>query len=76
MIASLTRRIYFSWFSDLIVLGLPWKTSESDLRKYFEVFGEVLMAQVRFQTLKLLNIFWDSVGLRSNMLIQNYSFVD
>jgi len=32
--------------SDLIVLGLPWKTSEQDLRTYFEGFGELLMAQV------------------------------
>jgi len=32
--------------SDLIVLGLPWKTTEQDLRSYFEPFGEVLMAQV------------------------------
>ncbi|XP_065560119.1 TAR DNA-binding protein 43-like [Artemia franciscana] len=33
--------------SDLIVLGLPWKTTEQDLRSYFEPFGEVLMAQVK-----------------------------
>ncbi|XP_034238741.1 serine/arginine-rich splicing factor SC35-like isoform X2 [Thrips palmi] len=33
--------------SDLIVLGLPWKTSEQQLREYFESFGEVLMAQVK-----------------------------
>jgi RNA recognition motif-containing protein len=32
--------------SDLIVLGLPWKTTETELRLYFEQFGEVLMAQV------------------------------
>jgi len=32
--------------SDLIVLGLPWKTTEQQLREYFESFGEVLMAQV------------------------------
>ncbi|XP_042909396.1 TAR DNA-binding protein 43 isoform X1 [Parasteatoda tepidariorum] len=31
--------------SDLIVLGLPWKTTEQELRQYFESFGEVLMAQ-------------------------------
>lgn len=34
--------------SDLIVLGLPWKTTEQELRQYFESFGEVLMAQVNF----------------------------
>lgn len=33
--------------SDLIVLGLPWKTSEQQLREYFETYGEVLMAQVK-----------------------------
>ena len=38
--------------SDLIVLGLPWKTTEPELRKYFEGFGEVLMAQVYIQTVK------------------------
>lgn len=32
--------------SDLIVLGLAWKTTEQELRQYFEEFGEVLMAQV------------------------------
>lgn len=33
--------------SDLIVLGLPWKTTEQELRQYFEPYGEVLMAQVK-----------------------------
>lgn len=33
--------------SDLIVLGLPWKTSEDDVKKYFEEFGEVLMVQLK-----------------------------
>ncbi|CAG9854288.1 unnamed protein product [Phyllotreta striolata] len=33
--------------TDLIVLGLPWKTTEQNLREYFEAFGEVLMAQVK-----------------------------
>uniref|UniRef100_A0A8C9K2N8 TAR DNA-binding protein 43 n=1 Tax=Panthera tigris altaica TaxID=74533 RepID=A0A8C9K2N8_PANTA len=33
--------------SDLIVLGLPWKTTEQDLREYFSTFGEVLMVQVK-----------------------------
>ncbi|XP_032676509.1 TAR DNA-binding protein 43-like isoform X2 [Odontomachus brunneus] len=33
--------------TDLIVLGLPWKTTEQNLREYFEQFGEVLMAQVK-----------------------------
>lgn len=33
--------------TDLIVLGLPWKTTEQNLREYFETFGEVLMTQVK-----------------------------
>uniref|UniRef100_A0A8C0RQ95 RRM domain-containing protein n=1 Tax=Canis lupus familiaris TaxID=9615 RepID=A0A8C0RQ95_CANLF len=37
--------------SDLIVLGLPWKTTERDLKEYFStfgsLFGEVLMVQVK-----------------------------
>jgi len=32
---------------DLIVLGLPWKTTEDDIRDYFEVFGEVMMIQLK-----------------------------
>ena len=32
--------------SDLIVLGLPWKSTEDDLRNYFSQFGELLMVQV------------------------------
>lgn len=33
--------------TDLIVLGLAWKTGEQGLREYFETFGEVLMVQVK-----------------------------
>lgn len=33
--------------TDLIVLGLAWKTTEQVLREYFETFGEVLMVQVK-----------------------------
>jgi len=33
--------------SDLIILGLPWKTSEDDIREYFEPFGAVLMVQLK-----------------------------
>ena len=39
--------------SDLIVLGLPWKTTEQELRQYFEAFGEVLMAQVRCPPMRI-----------------------
>uniref|UniRef100_S4RR53 RRM domain-containing protein n=2 Tax=Petromyzontidae TaxID=7746 RepID=S4RR53_PETMA len=33
--------------SDLIVLGLPWKCNEQDLRDYFTEVGDVLMVQVK-----------------------------
>jgi len=33
--------------SDLIVLGLPWKTDEEDLKIFFGQFGELVMAQVK-----------------------------
>ncbi|XP_017045351.1 TAR DNA-binding protein 43 isoform X1 [Drosophila ficusphila] len=36
--------------TDLIVLGLPWKTTEDSLREYFETYGEVLMAQIKKDT--------------------------
>ncbi|KAB7495578.1 TAR DNA-binding protein 43 [Armadillidium nasatum] len=45
---SKTKRLEsFKKCSDLIVLGLPWKTTEKELREYFEPYGEVLMAQVK-----------------------------
>lgn len=33
--------------TDLIVLGLPWKINDQQLREYFETFGELLMSQVK-----------------------------
>ncbi|VVC87714.1 unnamed protein product [Leptidea sinapis] len=33
--------------SDLIVLGLPWKTGEDTVREYFAAFGDLLMVQVK-----------------------------
>lgn len=33
--------------SDLIVLGLPWRTAEDKVREYFTAFGELLMVQVK-----------------------------
>ncbi|XP_064610634.1 TAR DNA-binding protein 43-like [Liolophura sinensis] len=33
--------------SDLIVLGLPWKTAEDGMRQYFNQFGEVTFVQVK-----------------------------
>ncbi|ESN96811.1 hypothetical protein HELRODRAFT_157599 [Helobdella robusta] len=33
--------------SDLIVLGLPWKSTEDDIRKYFSTYGELTMVQLK-----------------------------
>lgn len=33
--------------SDLIVLGLPWKITEEELKEYFEQFGETVMIQIK-----------------------------
>jgi len=41
-----TKRVEKNRCSDLIVLGLPWKSTEDDLRKHFSQFGELLMVQV------------------------------
>lgn len=41
-----TKRLDKQKCSDLIVLGLPWKSTEEDLRNYFSQFGELLMVQV------------------------------
>jgi RNA recognition motif-containing protein len=32
--------------SDLIVLGLPFKTTNNELKEYFEQFGEVVVSEV------------------------------
>ncbi|XP_071098628.1 TAR DNA-binding protein 43-like isoform X1 [Haliotis cracherodii] len=46
--AAKTKRIETSPCStDLIVLGLPWKSTEDDLKKYFAQFGELLLVQVK-----------------------------
>lgn len=41
-----TKKLERSRCSDLIVLGLPWKTTEDIMREYFSTFGELLMVQV------------------------------
>lgn len=33
---------------DLLVLGLPWKTTDEDLESYFSKYGELRMAQVSY----------------------------
>ena len=45
-----TKRVEKHKCSDLIVLGLPWKSTEDDLQAYFAQFGELLMVQVCVRT--------------------------
>ncbi|RXG56963.1 TAR DNA-binding protein 43, partial [Armadillidium vulgare] len=46
--SSKTKRLEnFKKYSDLIALRLPWRTTEKELREYFEPYGEVLKAQVK-----------------------------
>lgn len=33
--------------SDLVVLGLPWTTTEETMKSYFEQYGEVAMVQIK-----------------------------
>lgn len=32
---------------DLIVLGIPWKSTEEVVRRYFEQYGEVVLCEVK-----------------------------
>ena len=32
---------------DLIVLGIPWKSTEEIVRRYFEQYGEVVLCEVK-----------------------------
>ncbi|CAH1102198.1 unnamed protein product [Psylliodes chrysocephalus] len=45
--ASKTKRLESSRCTDLIVLGLAWKTDEKELQTYFEKYGDLLVAQVK-----------------------------
>jgi len=38
------------YLSDLIVLGLPYKATEEDMREYFEQFGELSMLEVKMDS--------------------------
>lgn len=42
-----TKRLMDTKCTDLIVLGLPWKSTEDDLKSYFIQFGELMMVQVK-----------------------------
>lgn len=43
---SKLKRVERRKCTDLIVLGLPFKTTEDELKEYFEQFGEVVVSQV------------------------------
>jgi len=43
--------------TDLIVLGLPFKSGEDELKEYFGQFGELVLAQVCTTTDSLLFAF-------------------
>ncbi|PVD36397.1 hypothetical protein C0Q70_03379 [Pomacea canaliculata] len=45
--AAKTKRLDQNKCSDLIVLGLPWKSTEDDLKNYFGQFGDLLLVQVK-----------------------------
>ncbi|KAL3861610.1 hypothetical protein ACJMK2_007635 [Sinanodonta woodiana] len=47
VVTTIKKRTDRQKCSDLIVLGLPWKSTEDDLKKYFSQFGELLMVQVK-----------------------------
>lgn len=42
---------------DLLVLGLPWKTTDEDLESYFSKYGELRMAQVSFIKITKKKVF-------------------
>ena len=34
---------------DLIVLGIPWKSTEEVVRRYFEQYGDVVLCEVNIK---------------------------
>jgi len=45
-VSSKMKKIETRKCSDLIVLGLPWKSTEDDMTNYFKQFGELILTQV------------------------------
>jgi len=43
--------------TDLIVLGLPFKSTENDLKQYFSQYGELVLAQVQSLLCFISSIF-------------------
>ncbi len=38
---------------DLIVLGIPWKSTEEVVRRYFEQYGEVVLCEVNYYNMNI-----------------------
>ena len=49
---------------DLIVLGLPWKATENDIRDYFESYGP--MAMVQLKTKEGIFLLWVAPRTRNS----------
>lgn len=45
--ATKQKRLDSRKCSDLVVLGIPFKTTEEELKEYFKQFGEVVVSQVK-----------------------------
>jgi len=45
--AAKTKKVDSQKCTDLIILGLPWKSTEDDLKSYFAQFGELVLVQVK-----------------------------
>ncbi|WAR11894.1 TADBP-like protein [Mya arenaria] len=46
-VSSKMKKVETRKTSDLIVLGLPWKSTEDDMKAYFEQFGDLVLTQVK-----------------------------
>lgn len=53
---------------DLIVLGLPWKTTAEDMKEYFQKFGEVEMAEVHVHNYSVCTSHLYSITGKSQFL--------
>lgn len=50
-----TKRFDSNVCIDLIVLGLPWQLTESNLKEYFQTYGNVTMSMVRAYLNRIYN---------------------
>lgn len=59
-VSSKMKKLETRKCSDLIVLGLPWKSTEDDMENYFKQFGELILTQV--------NVLGQNISLIFNIL--------